>query len=206
MSVGSRIRTARVAKGLSPAALGKLVGVSRTTVENWEKDKHSPTKKQIPKLMNALQMRASDFNPYGAGGVSPLDPTRKLVLVPLIEWSDLKLVQAGRLNMAGVRKPRLVEAAIPDTAAMHVDDDSMEPTFRCGERIYLDPARSPQENDYVIARLESGDHLLRRYVVRRNGAFDLVAENPDFHTLTVNSTVRAEIIGVVVEHHRRLKA
>jgi SOS-response transcriptional repressor LexA len=89
---------------------------------------------------------------------------------------------------------------------MHVDDDSMEPTFRCGERIYLDPARSPQENDYVIARLESGDHLLRRYVVRRNGAFDLVAENPDFHTLTVNSTVRAEIIGVVVEHHRRLKA
>lgn len=205
MSVGARIKKAREALGLSPTKLGERIGVSRTTIENWEQDRHSPTKKQIPKLISALNMRASDFNPYGGGGVVPVDPTRKLVLVPLIEWADLKLVQAGKINMAGIRKPRLVEAANADTVALQVADQSMEPTFCQGERIFFDPARSPQESDFVIARLQSGEHVLRRYVGRRAGAFDLVAENPDYATLTVNHSRRAEIVGVVVEHHRRLK-
>lgn len=206
MSVGSRIRKAREAKGLSPANLGKAIGVSRTTIENWEKDTHHPTPKQVPKLISALGMRPSEFNRYGAGGVGPVGPTaKKQVLVPLIAWSDLRLIQAGKLSMAGVRKPRLVEAAAAESVALQVNDNSMEPTFREGERVFIDPGINPQENDYVVARLASGEHLLRRYLLRRSGAFDLVAENPDFQTLTVNSAVRAEIVGVVVEHHRNLK-
>ena len=207
MSLGTRLKAARKAKGLAQEALAKLLGVSRPTVDNWEKDVHRPTAKQIPKLAKTLSLQPSDFNIYGSGGVVPSDPKRKPVPVALIEWSDLRLINAGKLNMATMRRGRLVEAnpgTSPDAVAMQVNDNSMEPTFHSGERIIICPAARPQENACVIVRLASGEHILRHYIPRRGGAYDLVAENPDFPTMTINAAARAEIIGVVVEHHRVL--
>jgi SOS-response transcriptional repressor LexA len=209
MSLGENIRAARAARGWSKERLGKELGVSRQTVENWENGTHTPTRKYVPKLISVLGMQKADFNIYGTGGVAPVDPKKRPALVPLIDWSDLRLINAGKLSMASLRKPRLVEAnpaTAPGAVALQVNDDSMEPTFKSGELIIVDPSSNPQENDCVVARLDSGEHILRHYKERRAGAFDLVAENPDFPTLTVNSAQRADIVGVVVEHHRRLKA
>ena len=185
--------------------LAKEIGVSRTTVENWEKDKHLPTKKRVPLLMKALDLPLHAFNPY-SGGVIAADP-RKTKLVALIEWSDLHLLAAGT-SMLAARKATPVQADpghSPRAVALRVQDSSMEPTFRVDELIIIDPAVSPQANDAVAVRLASGEHALRLYVPRRNGAFDLVAENPDYATITVNNRTPVEIVGVVVEHHRKLR-
>mgnify|MGYP001561535558 CR=1 FL=1 len=210
MSLGTSLQAARKAKGLGRDALAKIMGVSRQTVDNWEKDKHRPTQKQIPKLTKALGLQPSDFNIYGSGGVMPADPKKRPALVPLIDWTDLQFIRAGKLNMAGIRRSRLIEASpdiSPEAVALEVIDNSMEPTFRIGERIFICPADPGhlQEDDCVVARLDSGEHVLRHIVPRRSGAYDLVAENPDYRTLTVNAATHAEIVGVVVEHHRRLK-
>lgn len=52
MSLGNNIRAVRKEKKLSQVELGKAVGVSRSTIANWEKGKTSPATTYILKLAN----------------------------------------------------------------------------------------------------------------------------------------------------------
>lgn len=111
--------------------------------------------------------------------------------------------------MAAVPRPKLVEASgeMPDACvALRVEDNSMEDTFHTGELIYVELGASPQDKEYVIAKVGDGTHVLRRYIDRQNGVFDLQAENAAlFPTLTSNKASAAEVIGVVIEHHKRYR-
>lgn len=211
MSVPDRIRKARLAKGLKPRQLAELIGVSRTAVNDWETGKHSPTDKQVPALAKALGLPFSAFNKYGEGGLS-VPPDMPTIPVPLLKWSELHAVGAGVVSMAVLKKARFIQVdADPDLSedriALRIEDDSMEPTFKVGELIFVDPSLvDPADNEFVVARIGAKkEHVLRSIRRKRGGAFDLVAENPDFKTWTANGDNPTEIIGTVVEHHRRLK-
>lgn len=53
VSLGRRIKAAREDAGLTPAALGKLIGVTAQVVKKWEKDGASPSRKQLMSLARA---------------------------------------------------------------------------------------------------------------------------------------------------------
>lgn len=61
---GEKIRNARKALGLTQRQLAGLIGVSNTSVSNWEKDLSRPDADMIQKLCAALQLQPNDF--YGA--------------------------------------------------------------------------------------------------------------------------------------------
>jgi hypothetical protein len=80
----------------------------------------------------------------------------------------------------------------------------MAPVFLEGEVFIIDPQREPYREAYVVARLPSpaNSHVLRRYVPKRDGAFDLQAEG-ESPTFTSTPSRPAEIVGVVIEHRMR---
>ena len=55
MSLHSRIKEARVQKGLTQAQLGEKIGMAKTTVTGWEKDRE-PTAAQIGALADILEV------------------------------------------------------------------------------------------------------------------------------------------------------
>lgn len=63
---GEKIRNARKALGLTQRQLADLIGVSNTSVSNWEKDLSRPDADLIQKLCAALRLQPNDF--YGAEG------------------------------------------------------------------------------------------------------------------------------------------
>jgi SOS-response transcriptional repressor LexA len=207
MGYGDRITKAREKAGLSRNQLAKKIGVSHTTVENWETEKHVVTKKHAGKLSTVLGLPLSALNPYGVGGLSLVDPGRKQAFVMLIQWSDLKRFHKGKSTMSAVPKPKYIEAEPDfdeDCFALRVEDDSMMPDYQPGEIIIIDRHVVPAKRDTVVARIVGGgEHMLRTYVPRPNGTYDLQAENPQWDTVTVNANRPAEIIGVVVEHRKR---
>lgn len=204
MGAGKNIKDARERLGLSPARFGKLVGVSRTTVENWESERHYVRDTHVSRLSQVTGLPRSAFNRYQGGLV---EPEEKRQLVPVLEWIDLRYVVAGKIKMSALRKFKHVEIETihsADSFLLRVADASMSPVFNIGDRIIVDPAGRPLVGDYVVARL-GGEHIMRRYEHPRGEAYDLVAENADFPTRTVNLRAPAEIVGVVVEHHKSLK-
>ena len=67
-----RIKELREAAGLSPAALGLRVGVSRQAVRKWETGESWPSAQLLPRLAFALGCQVSDL----------FEPAE------LAEWSD----------------------------------------------------------------------------------------------------------------------
>lgn len=206
MSVGDRIRKAREKLGLSQAQLASRVGVTRTAIGQWEGDETVPRAKHAPKLSAVLELPLSAFSPFGGGTVMPLDLGAKSYSVPLLDWADLKFVMRGKVMVAKLKKPTFVmvnDKVSEESFALTVMDDSMAPLFRAGDEIVVDSNVAPRDGDCIVTRMRDGDSLFRTYRERRNGAYDLIAENPEWPTVTINSATTAEILGVMVEHRRK---
>lgn len=54
--LGQKIREARLAKGLSQAQLGKIIGVSKVTISWYESNSRTPNLENFAKLTEALDM------------------------------------------------------------------------------------------------------------------------------------------------------
>ena len=209
MSVGERIRNARVKLGLTQVQLAKKVGVSRGAIYQWETDTTQQIRKdKVPRLAAVLELDPSALSPFGGGTVAPIDKDHKTNYVVLLKWSDLDAIGAGnKMKMSALKRPGYIEVEMdvsPEARALRIEDISMEPQFRKRDIIILDPNIEPAEGSYVLVRLaQTGEHLFRLYVPRARGAYDLLAENPDYPTVTINAKFPAEIKGVLVEHRKR---
>ncbi len=219
MTVGERIRARMLALGLNQPELAKKMHVSKTMVGYWVNDKYTPRNDKIPRLAGILGIDPSALSPFGGGTVAPIDKDRKSNYVVLLGWDDLHAIgAAGKMKMSALKKPGYIEVDIGISAeciALRVDDSSMEianggtsargsDSFRKGDIIIVDPNITPIDGDYVLVRLrQTKEHLFRLYVARGKAAYDLVAANPDFPTVTINAKFPADVIGVLVEHRRK---
>lgn len=95
--------------------------------------------------------------------------------------------------------------------ALLVRGVSMLPEFRELDYIIVDPEINPSPGDYVIAKLDV-DELATFKKYRPRGTdkkqrpiVELVPLNEDWPTLIIDAAHPGRIIGVVVEHHRRLR-
>jgi len=97
--VGKFIREKRAELGLSQESLGKLVGVSKQSIANWEDGVHGIRSKYIQPLMKALQVREAgpffvddESGDLGASGTihgeTDDEPTAREVLYEFLD-SDL---------------------------------------------------------------------------------------------------------------------
>jgi transcriptional regulator with XRE-family HTH domain len=208
MAVADRIKKWRKVKGLSQGKLAEAVGVSRAAINQWEKNTPKLRDHHIMALARALGRPESTFTPFGGDTVT--GPEGRKHSIPLLHWEDLKHLREGKVHTAALKKQSYVEVSkdISKRAVMLVvHDDSMEPEFRVGDEIIIDPEVLPRDSDqypdFVLVRVGDGEEIFRRYVGRRGGAYDLVAENPEWETYSVNSRHPGEVLGTMVEHRKK---
>jgi SOS-response transcriptional repressor LexA len=91
---------------------------------------------------------------------------------------------------------------------LDVEGMSMSPRFQPGDRLFVDPDRSPGPGNFVVARNGSNQATFKKYRPRGidangNEIFELVPLNDDFPTLRSDSEP-LYVIGVVTEVKQRL--
>lgn len=131
---------------------------------------------------------------------------------PIISW-----VQAGMWSEIVDQFPRgsadeyfyTVNSHGPHTFALRVVGDSMEPEYREGDIILVDPDVSPRPGDAVVARNHHEEATFKKYRSRGrdadgNDVFELVPLNADYATIRSDEEP-IRIIGVVVQHTRMRK-
>lgn len=90
--------------------------------------------------------------------------------------------------------------------ALIIDGASMEPEFKTGDKVIIDPGVKPRPGDYVVAKCNGDEGTFKKYRPRglnQSGIemFELVPLNDDFPTLR-SEDIPCEIIGTMVEHRR----
>jgi DNA-binding XRE family transcriptional regulator len=206
VSAADEIRKGREALGWSQVRLAKAVGVSRTHIMQWENPKTTPNLKShhILSLSRILNRPAAAFERFGGDTVTGGSDRHA---VPLLRWEDLRFLGVGgEVSQVSLQQPAYIEVSTEisrKAVALVIQDNSMEPAFCAGEEVIIEPSLKPEDDrDFVLVRLTSGEHLFRSYR-RRDGAYDLVANNPEWATVSVSTRLPAEILGTMVEHRRR---
>lgn len=219
-TIGDRIRKARKDKGLTQKQLADQVGVSRAAVTQWESGETKGLKPEnLFAVANVLGVSAEWLGigsgaQQGRGLTIAERPTRKIPVISTVQAGHPTEVVDAYSAGAGMEEVD-VTGDIADkigkhTFALYVDGDSMAPVFSPGDLVVVDPDRQPKPGDIVIAKLDREEAAtLKKYRPRGhddegNEVFELVPLNEDWPTLRVDAKNPGRVIGVVVEHRRRL--
>lgn len=215
MSRADGIRRARLDKNYSQDDLAKLIGVSRVAVSNWERD--DSIKLEAHNAYGLEKHLGLDAKALTQGLATPATGMHGRVSISLRRLPIVGLAEAGRSKLVIRENERGYSASVdvdeelattlgPQSFAVRVADISNSPEFRIGDLVLVDPDLVPAPGDMVVALFDPGaPAVIRKYRDRGHMRYELAPTNNDFGSISVEPGDPARIIGVVVEHRRRLK-
>lgn len=161
--IGATLREMRIAKGLTLEEAAARSGMAHTSLSRYENDKQNWTGEGLEKIAKVYGVDVADIFIRAA---QVEDGPEIKSSVPLIDW-----VQAGMWNKAadplppgqGERIPTTYRAR-PNTYALRVRGDSMEPKFPEGAIIIVEPGEAPVNGSYVIVRQNHDDATFKQLV------------------------------------------
>lgn len=201
MDVHKRIRDGRLKLGLTEEEFANRVGVSRGSVQQWEKGSTAPNRKRQPAVATALGLTVAELMSE-ASNVVQLDNSGDGA-VPLISW-----IQAGAWGEAAdPLQPGDAERWLPCPTkhgsrayALRVRGDSMTApygrTYPEGCIIFVDPERrSPNNGDRIIAKLEGSDEVTFKVYKEEDGRRWLLPLNQGHQPIREPFKVLGTVIG-----------
>ena len=217
-TIHSRIHAARKSKNLSMEQLAELCGVkSWQTVQQWENGKTAPSRKRLELVAHALGV-SSNWLVTGNGPATLTDVQsagfvnfKSVALVgfkvPLISW-----VRAGTwTDIEDLYQPGEADewvnpiSSSPGKAsfALTIEGDSMTGGsngvgFPQGSTIIVDPERSPQAGDYVVAKDVVTQQATFKKLTTDGGRWFLKPLNPAYPTIEIDDPAM-RVIGVAIE-------
>lgn len=203
MSVATNIRSLRKQNHLTQEELADKVGVSRSTVTQWENGWSNPRMGMVQKLAATFGVPTTaivtdkivDGLPDGAIIPEPSRPT----YAPLL----------GRVHAGDAQEPDILEERVslpaevsehhPNAYFLQVEGDCMSNVYPAGCFILIDPDVAPQNGSIAVVSIDGTDYVMRRLykgattVVlspdsARDGYEDIVITGND-HTIEYHGTV-----------------
>lgn len=193
MSIGSNIERLRNERDWTQEDLAQKVGVSRSTITQWENGWTRPRMGNVQLLAGAFGVSTGaivaedgdDSLPSGA-----MKPAAcEAAYAPLL----------GRVHAGTAQEPDILDDRIPapkdvldnhpDAYFLQVEGDCMDRVYPEGCYILIDPSRAPQNGSIAVVSIDGADYVMRRLY---RGANTLVlspdSHNPEHRDLVISST------------------
>ncbi|MFM2092088.1 MAG: hypothetical protein RLZZ127_2577 [Planctomycetota bacterium] len=186
------------ATGLDASTLARRVGLTPSTLTRFLNDPrtaHSLSARSLSKLADYSQIPL----PRELGGMPPaptgpsagsgrLLPSPGTSRNPDAGPRDLPVLGFARAGEEGffiengtvqryVERPWFLIGR-SESYSVYVSDDSMEPVFRHGQLLYVDPGLPVGKEDDVVVQLKDGQAFVKRFVKKDGGTFVCRQYNP----------------------------
>lgn len=195
LTIGNKIKQARIKNNLNQTELAKKIGVSPQTVWQWEHELTAPNRKRAEAVAKALSIGLD----YLIAGTNP--NVEEIITnqgkIPLIGWE------------CSMKEPTVLNwLACPidhgdDTFALRVKGESMlnsraKPSFSEGDIIFVDPTKEPVNNSLVIVDLPNNSESIFRQLLIQEGKQLLKALNCSWPEQIIVMPEGSKIRGVVI--------
>ncbi len=200
-SYAERLEYAIRLAGSSQAELARQAGIKQQSVQYLCSNEKAQGSKYTTVFAEILNVSAG----WLATGKGPIkvEPEPSNVspgpairgMVPLISW-----VSAGRWREPDISLDAPLEwlpvtFKTPNVFGLRVEGDSMEPDYPPGTIIFVDPDRSPEPMNLVVARNGDDEATFKR-LTREGGVWYLTPLNPRYPLQKLDSLCK--VIGVVI--------
>jgi SOS-response transcriptional repressor LexA len=203
-AIGKFIRRRRNEKGLSAKRLAQLVGISDAHVIYIEKAQRRATFDKIMNILLALGVRLEDML-IEIGRTENVEPAKleNHGKVPVVSW-----VTAGSWkDISDAFEPGDADEWIDSDVkgknvfALRVTGDSMEPEFKDGEIITVNPHLETLPNDYIVVK-DREEQATFKQLKKYGSRLVLHPLNPNYQDQEVKRG-EFKIIGKVVKKEKR---
>ena len=215
MDTKSVIRTRRKLLGLTEQQLADKVGVSRGSIQMWERGDTAPKRANQQAVADALGITVAELMGLQTSAsvvrisgpkADAVEAMASMGAVPLISW-----VQAGSWSdVADPFQPGDADEWLPCPVAhgprcyaVKVRGDSMNnpggrPSYSDGDIIFVDPDRGANHGDRVIVRLDDHAEATFKQLLIEDGRKMHKALNPEWAPRYIPINGNATIVGVVI--------
>lgn len=172
-NISLRLIGCRNRQGWTQTELANKIGVSMRTIQNWEANIGEPRGDSIRKLSEVFNVPISYWHDVSdvddkiikPNATAPV-PTEKILphRVPVVSWA--KAGCGGNFHDLANQIDEWLDTDCkdPNSYALIIDGDSMEPQFFTGDRVVFLPNSQAQNGDIVVARLkETGDVFFKLF-------------------------------------------
>lgn len=191
MSIGKRIKNARISHGLTQRELADGLGAKHNSVSNWESDKNKPDADMIVKLCEVLNLSPS-FLMCGERGLDRIDNilTISKRRIPLVgEIACGQPIVCNRDFESYVETGSDIRA---DFALRAKGDSMINARIKDGDIVFV--RKQPMVENGEIAAVCIGDEATLKRVYVSENTVTLVAENAAYAPIVYNLTENNDII------------
>lgn len=139
---GDRLKKARKDKNLSQEMLGKLIGVTRNAITNYEKNSNTPTYENMKKLSLIL-------------GVDLSSEEKIVKFVPVIGTASCGSMESNHLEDTNKKAYYNGEFWKASLYCVIANGDSMSPEIDDGDEVIIDPDVKCQTGDMVYYKIDN---------------------------------------------------
>jgi SOS-response transcriptional repressor LexA len=203
MSINKLIRDGRKRLLMSEEDFAQALGVTRGTVQQWEKEGGTaPNRKRQPLVAKLLGVSVAHLM---SGGADTTEGPSIGGTVPL-----LSSVQAGNFKeyvdnfQPGDGGSEGVPTSVPvgrHTFALRVSGDSMEPDFQAGMILIIEPDLEANPGDYVIAKNGDSETTFKQ-LVKDGGDWYLKPLNNRYPMKALGDSVIVGVLRAVEKRYR----
>lgn len=177
-------------RGLTASGLARLAGLDPTTF-NRSKRQAADGKPRWPStesLSRALEATATGFDEFAAllsgraGGAGRSIPIVGLAKAGADGFFDEDGYPVGAVET--LRFPGLGEGRV---YALEITGDSMEPVYRDGDTVIVEPGATVRKNDRVVVRTKAGEVLAKKLGRRNDQTIELISLNPSYPPRTLSA-------------------
>lgn len=205
MAIADNIKRLRLKRDWTQEHLADLVGVTRSTVTQWETGWSQPRMGAVEKLAAAFGVSVADMVDDGQrelprGAILPRKS--KAAYAPLLgrvhagDPQDPDVVDGPMVEL-----PESIAEAHPRAYFLEVEGDAMDRVYPEGCLILVDPDREPQNGSIAAVSIDGADYVMRR-LLRTSNTMVLAPEsfNPEHEDIVVTaaSGKTVELAGTVV--------
>ena len=183
-------------RGLTPSGLARAAGLDPTTF-NRSKRQGADGKPRWPStesLARALEAASTSFDDFAAllvgrgasaGRAIPIIGQAKAGADGFFDESGYPVGAAETLRFPGLGDERVY--------ALEISGDSMEPLYRDGDIVIVEPGAAVRRGDRVVVRTRAGEVLAKILGRRNDQVVELISVNPAY---PLRALPAADIAGI----------
>ncbi|MES1156396.1 MAG: helix-turn-helix transcriptional regulator [Alphaproteobacteria bacterium] len=170
-------------KGLTPSGLARAAGLDPTTFNKSKRagpDGKSrwPSTESVARALAAVDVSFDEFaallagRPGGAGRAIPIVGLARAGADGFFDDEGFPIAAAETVRFPGLGDDRVY--------ALEITGDSMEPIYREGDVVIVQPGAPVRRGDRVVARTKSGEVMAKTLGRRNEQRVELLSLNPAY--------------------------
>ena len=204
MTVGERVKQARLKAGLNADELAAKIGKDRSTIYRYESNEIEklPTS-IIEPLSRALGVHPSYLMGWEANeGLIDIPVATTGVMIPVLGYVRAGVPMTAVENIIDYEEISKEDAAKGEHFGLVVKGDSMEPRFAEGDVVIVRKQETVENGEIAVVLVNGDDATVKKFYRSDNG-IKLVSTNPTydpfFFTPDEVDSLPVQVIGRVVE-------